>query len=274
MDLYESLCFENADASMLRLFEAFTEAAPQLVLQIYILVRKRNAFDRFDIVQCLQIISIFTSWFSLATAMASFHRAQRFSQQTKGSMSILGTIMQFFWHLFVFASRVIAIALFTVRFGFWGPVLCGCHVIIMIVWVFFMRTHFCPHRPLEICYNIAVGCLYLFAFLNVKDTPTRRKYIIYYALYYVENVVMISLWFAHTEEMHWFREPAMAAVIGGFWVGILCFMLPYYRFLHPDKGLWVSQWRRKQTYVVTADKMEESRGRHKWLRCVLEFCLG
>jgi XK-related protein len=88
LDLYESLCFENADAAMLRLFEAFMEAAPQLVLQIYILVRKQTKestdYEKFDFLQILQIISIFSSWFSLATAMATFHRAQRFSQHAKG----------------------------------------------------------------------------------------------------------------------------------------------------------------------------------------------
>lgn len=68
---------------MLRLFEAFMEAAPQLVLQIYIIVTKKINFEKFDFLETVQIISIFGSWFSLATAMATFHRAQRFPNQEK-----------------------------------------------------------------------------------------------------------------------------------------------------------------------------------------------
>lgn len=178
--------------------------------------------------------------------------------------------MQFGWHLFIFASRVIAIALFTVRFGFWGPVICGCHVIIMFMWILWMRTDFCPNRCLEVLYNIAVGCLYLFTFMNVKDTPTRWKYVFYYALYYVENVVMISLWFTHTDEILWFREPAMAAVIGGFWVGVFGFMLPYYRFLHPDKGVWIAQQKKRRSRV-DFDGVDTVKS--KWVRGFLDFCL-
>jgi hypothetical protein len=33
------MVYENEDATMLRLFECFMEAAPQLVLQIYILAK-------------------------------------------------------------------------------------------------------------------------------------------------------------------------------------------------------------------------------------------
>ncbi|OQV22900.1 XK-related protein 6 [Hypsibius exemplaris] len=276
LDLYESLCFENADAAMLRLFEAFMEAAPQLVLQIYILAVKRINYDKFDFLQVLQIVSIFTSWISLATAMATFHRAQRFSQHAKGSMSFAGTLMQFGWHLFIFESRVIAIALFTVRFPLWGPVVCTVHVLLMIVWVFTMRTEFCPNRWLEYLYNVAVGCLYLFAFLNVKDTPTRWKYLFYYGVYYAENVILITLWYTFTqdEEEHWFRKPALGAVVGGFWIGIFVFMIPYYMFLHPDKGLWI----RKRRYSTAVNQAAVSGSNNNnsgstWLKSFLDFCL-
>ncbi len=36
---YTLMVFEDADATLLRLFESFMESAPQLVLQIYILIK-------------------------------------------------------------------------------------------------------------------------------------------------------------------------------------------------------------------------------------------
>jgi hypothetical protein len=39
---YQYMVYEDTDATMLRLFECFMEAAPQLVLQIYIMVKKSN----------------------------------------------------------------------------------------------------------------------------------------------------------------------------------------------------------------------------------------
>ena len=65
------------------------EAAPQLVLQIYIIVTKKINFEKFDFLETVQIISIFGSWVSLATAMATFHRAQRFSQLGKGTYTCI-----------------------------------------------------------------------------------------------------------------------------------------------------------------------------------------
>ncbi|XP_055340617.1 XK-related protein 6-like [Paramacrobiotus metropolitanus] len=268
LDLYELLCFENADAAMLRLVEAFMEAAPQLVLQIYILVKKRLDYERFDLLQTVQIVSIFISWFSLATAMAAFHRAQRYSQPTKGSMSICGSLMQLAWHLCIFASRVIAIALFTVRFTYFGIIFCGVHILVMIVWIISQKTDFCPNKPLEACYDVAVGCIYLFAFLNVKDARTRWKYVGYYTVYYVENVVMITLWFTHTENVHWFRVPAMVAVIVGFWVGI-GFMLLYYQLFHPADGVLVRKWRMR--YAVAGEEVGTTWP--KWFRAVVDCCL-
>ena len=37
------MVYEDADATLLRLFECFMESAPQLVLQIYILIRDPQA---------------------------------------------------------------------------------------------------------------------------------------------------------------------------------------------------------------------------------------
>ena len=40
---YTLMVYEDADATLLRLFESFMESAPQLVLQIYILIKDPHA---------------------------------------------------------------------------------------------------------------------------------------------------------------------------------------------------------------------------------------
>ena len=40
---YTLMVYEDADATLLRLYESFMESAPQLVLQIYILLKDPHA---------------------------------------------------------------------------------------------------------------------------------------------------------------------------------------------------------------------------------------
>ena len=45
---YTLMVYEDADATLLRLFECFMESAPQLVLQIYILIKDPHAVRLMD----------------------------------------------------------------------------------------------------------------------------------------------------------------------------------------------------------------------------------
>ena len=45
---YTLMVYEDADATLLRLFECFMESAPQLVLQIYILIKDPHAIRLMD----------------------------------------------------------------------------------------------------------------------------------------------------------------------------------------------------------------------------------
>ena len=137
--------------------------------------------EQMDALQIWQIASVLLSWCSLATAMAAFHRAQRYSQARKSAISILGTVMQFFWHLFVVASRVLAIALFTAQFTFWGPVFCGLHVVLMLGCLLWLQTDFCPNRFLEVrstfltrhcieLFSLELGLLLFFSNSELSDS--------------------------------------------------------------------------------------------------------
>ena len=54
-DLYELMLRENVDAGLLRMFEAFMEAAPQLLLQLIILI-SQGATDGYPL--CKKIFLI------------------------------------------------------------------------------------------------------------------------------------------------------------------------------------------------------------------------
>ncbi len=89
------MVYEDADATLLRLFECFMESAPQLVLQIYILIRDPHAvrLSEGDIVGDAKVdpiikisvlaVSILSSLVSLAWSLVVYHRSLRFVNSKK-----------------------------------------------------------------------------------------------------------------------------------------------------------------------------------------------
>lgn len=98
---YELMLKEDSDVALLRVLECFLEAAPQQVLQITILLKfyGDDVDTTFTIIH--QILSIGSSFISMAWSMAAYHRSVRFVLETKGNISKTGTAMQFMWHLLV-----------------------------------------------------------------------------------------------------------------------------------------------------------------------------
>ncbi|CAG2184275.1 unnamed protein product, partial [Oppiella nova] len=109
------MVYEDTDAAMLRLFECFMEAAPQLVLQIYILAKGNDhSPDNWTVVA--QIVAVLASLVSLSWSLVSYHRALRLSLPDKANMTWPGITVQFIWRFFSIASRVLALALFASEF--------------------------------------------------------------------------------------------------------------------------------------------------------------
>ena len=83
------MVYEDADATLLRLFECFMESAPQLVLQIYILIRDPHAArltetkvandGEADVIikSTILVISVISSLVSLAWSLVVYHRSLR-----------------------------------------------------------------------------------------------------------------------------------------------------------------------------------------------------
>jgi len=259
---YTLMVYEDADATLLRLYESFMESAPQLVLQIYILLKDPHAGRIFPVKAPMEGIdnhppfemeapidistgvnpylklsilafSVTSSLVSLAWSLVVYHRSLRYTYQHKKNLSLLGTLFQFLWHFCSITARVLALSLFATAMPLWIGPLCTAHWVVMSVWVLWQRTTACNTQCEEFLFALVLGVIYIFMFFNAKEEKTRYKYLLYYSFSFVENTAIILVWFfSTTPSSTWYVFPALTSHYLTFFAGIM-FMLCYYLWFHP-----------------------------------------
>ncbi|NXJ29475.1 XKR7 protein, partial [Dicrurus megarhynchus] len=226
---YWRMMFESADISMLRLLEAFLKSAPQLVLQLSIMVQQNS-------IEPLQGLSASASLVSLAWMIASYQKVLRDSREDKMPMSYKGAVVQILWHLFTIAARAIAFALFASVFQLYFGIFIVTHWCIMTFWIIQGETDFCMSKWEEIIYNMVVGIIYIFCWFNVKEGRSRYRMCIYYIITLSENAALTILWFLYYDRKTTSDFDALilvCVVSSSFALGIF-FMFIYYCLLHPN----------------------------------------
>uniref|UniRef100_A0A4W6EIG6 XK-related protein n=1 Tax=Lates calcarifer TaxID=8187 RepID=A0A4W6EIG6_LATCA len=224
---YWRMVYEFADVSMLHLLATFLESAPQLVLQLFTTLSPALSHPQHPLIAA--------SLVSLAWALASYQKALRESRDDKKPISYLAVIIQFCWHFFTIAARVITFALFASVFQLYFGIFIVLHWCIMTFWIVHCETDFCISKWEEIVFDMVVGIIYIFSWFNVKEGRTRCRLFIYYLVILVENAALSALWYLyrtpHTTDA--FAVPALCVIFSSFLTGVV-FMLMYYTFFHPN----------------------------------------
>nr|XP_020506387.1 XK-related protein 4 [Labrus bergylta] len=222
------MVYEFADVSMLHLLATFLESAPQLVLQLCIIIQTHK-------LQAVQGMTAAASLVSLAWALASYQKALRDSRDDKKPISYLAVIIQFCWHFFTIAARVITFALFASVFQLYFGIFIVLHWCIMTFWIVHCETDFCISKWEEIVFDMVVGIIYIFTWFNVKEGRTRYRLFIYYLVILVENAALSALWYLYRSPATTdaFAVPALCVIFSSFLTGVV-FMLMYYAFFHPN----------------------------------------
>ncbi|XDV34544.1 hypothetical protein PO909_004695, partial [Leuciscus waleckii] len=101
----EGMADMNCDFQMLRLFEAFSESAPQLILMMCRILQRGE-------LELITVLKFLSSAASIASSIALYHRSMRSFLQEKRKMSWISTIVYFLWNLLLIIPRVTALALF------------------------------------------------------------------------------------------------------------------------------------------------------------------
>ncbi|XP_078069072.1 XK-related protein 6 isoform X2 [Mustelus asterias] len=226
---YWAMMYEYADVNMLRLLETFLESAPQLVLQLCIMIQKNQAETL-----PLQGLSSMASLMSLAWVLASYHKLLRDSRDDKKSMSYRGALIHIFWRLFTISSRVISFALFASIFQLYFGIFVVVHWCAMAFWIIHGGTDFCMSKWEEILFNMVIGIVYIFCWFNVKEGRTRYRMFAYYTVILTENAALTFLWYLYRDPTttDFYAITALCTVFVSFVAGA-AFMFLYYGLLHP-----------------------------------------
>ncbi|TGZ75826.1 hypothetical protein CRM22_000169 [Opisthorchis felineus] len=255
------MLYEDADSAMLRMIECFMEAAPQLLLQLYIIITQGTPEHKFQLVA--QIVSCFTSWLSLSWSLTHYQTALRRSRVEKANLTWLGSVLFFLWKSLMLASRILALALFAaIVQGMWFGLGLGLHWLLSVGWLVTRGTTFCSPNPrtfTEFLFDMVLGAVYCFDVVNVREGHSRLWYLTCYTTIGLENLLATFLWlvFSSAEvtvplspQHKWMLRPSNLSswirsvpqwvlpvcVIGSFILGVWM-MLTYYVFAHPSKNI-------------------------------------
>ncbi|XP_029833282.3 XK-related protein 6 [Ixodes scapularis] len=225
-DDFQDLYQQHSDLCMLRLFDSFLESAPQLVLQLYIMV----TYEDWNL---WTGISALLSLLSLGWGIAAYGKAMRLYRAEKKQLSWTGLILQTVWRFGTMTSRVTAMVLLASVCGPWTLLILGCHWLLMTVWVTLHNTDFCPSRWEERVYNAVVGVIYTFCFFNIEEGHSRRRVVLFYAFTATQNMAFLLVYCLAQEHDPTHVAAASAVVLTSFATGMCCMAL-YYRFFHPS----------------------------------------
>ncbi|CAN8002014.1 unnamed protein product [Ixodes hexagonus] len=236
-DDFQDLYQQHSDLCMLRLFDSFLESAPQLVLQLYIMV----TYEDWNLWTGKSRISALLSLLSLGWGIAAYGKAMRLYRAEKKQLSWTGLILQTVWRFGTMTSRVTAMVLFASVCGPWtllvlgnvALLFSGCHWLLMTVWVTLHKTDFCPSAWEERVYNAVVGVIYTFCFFNIEEGRSRRRIVPFYALTATQNVAFLLVYCLVWQHDEAHVAAASAVVLASFVTGMCCMAL-YYRFFHPS----------------------------------------
>uniref|UniRef100_A0A3B3D3P4 XK-related protein n=1 Tax=Oryzias melastigma TaxID=30732 RepID=A0A3B3D3P4_ORYME len=201
------------DLCMLRLIEAFSESAPQIVL---------------------------CSVGAVAFCVTTYHRSLRSFVKDTTQLTIISSIIYFLWNLLLLISRLMALALFASVLPCFIFAHCICSWMVFVLFAWRAKTDFMDNDPCgERLYRATVGLIWYFDWFNVVKGKTKKSAMLYHSFILLDICMLCGLWYwtMNTQPpqfvIPWpYAEATAGGVVGLYILGLLVKII-YYKFFHP-----------------------------------------
>uniref|UniRef100_A0A3B3D5L4 XK-related protein n=1 Tax=Oryzias melastigma TaxID=30732 RepID=A0A3B3D5L4_ORYME len=214
------------DLCMLRLIEAFSESAPQIVLWLTIILQD----GELD----------FITGGAVAFCVTTYHRSLRSFVKDTTQLTIISSIIYFLWNLLLLISRLMALALFASVLPCFIFAHCICSWMVFVLFAWRAKTDFMDNDPCgERLYRATVGLIWYFDWFNVVKGKTKKSAMLYHSFILLDICMLCGLWYwtMNTQPpqfvIPWpYAEATAGGVVGLYILGLLVKII-YYKFFHP-----------------------------------------
>ncbi|XP_075223326.1 uncharacterized protein LOC142325437 [Lycorma delicatula] len=223
--------YEVRDLCMLRLLHAFIEAAPMLLVQLYLLWHDTATRQFTD----LNLVSMLLSLYSVCWALASFSKNVRMQNVHRLVLTWLGVIFQFFWRLGTVCCRVISLTVYATLYGRWLFLVIFLHWVSMFLWLVSPKNVFHGERisrRRKAAFSALIAFVYVFAYINLQEVNHRQKMLTFYVVMGLENALLIVAWrIGVSRNPPWYSE-SLPLLVGALFAAGMVFQALYYRYFH------------------------------------------
>ncbi|XP_061523034.1 XK-related protein 5-like isoform X1 [Phycodurus eques] len=225
MDVYGEI-MQQADVSALRMLEALVVTLPETLLHTYVLICTDIGIKSPASV-CFAVCLL-----SLAWALVLYARACSLIRPGHLQMTPAAIFCRLLWRVSMLGSRFGVLMLFTRVFKHWILGVIGVHWLGTTFWMVSQQTDIIRSTSRWRLFNLILGAIHIFFFLNVKYGPSRLRMAGFYLVMFLENIFLLlaSSWLFSM--VSWDTVAIPTAVLCSFLIGVISLVL-YYRFLHP-----------------------------------------
>ncbi|XP_075057323.1 XK-related protein 5 isoform X2 [Mixophyes fleayi] len=222
----------QGDLLLLRLMETLLQALPHLLLQTYIYL----TLDYADVyAACGALLCLL----SVSWALVSFSHFLCILRPGHLCLPWASVLCQLLWRMGMVGTRAMALAAFARVYHFWVFAVGGAHWLVMSFWLVAQQTDVISRPCYWRLFNILLGAVYVFCFINVRDGPSRYRIAIFYVTMLLENCILLLLATDFLQGAVWSNVKLSVAVMSGFFIGCVAIII-YYTLLHP-KSTEISQ---------------------------------
>ncbi|KAL2761573.1 XK-related protein 5 isoform b [Daubentonia madagascariensis] len=159
------------------------------------------------------------------------------------------------WRMGMLGTRVLSLALFYKAYHVWVLVVGGVHWLVMTFWLVAQQSDIVDSTCHWRLFNLLVGAVYIFCYLNFWDSPSRNRMVTFYMVMLLENVILLLLATDFLHGASWTSLCTIAGVLSGFLIGSISLVI-YYSLLHPKStDIWQG-FIRKSCGIAGGDQTE------------------